>query len=145
MTSCNMGRFLPGAERLVAAGEVGGEIGEGDRGEALEQKGFRVGEGAVERGVDRLLDEAGGMRVAIADGEGRRLAAAGPAEMRAPPAWPRSAATSPASRRRPSVRRTTTGLVPRHFARASEVVGRSCSAMCRSAWRTEERRLSSFM
>src|SRR5690606_33647112 len=67
------------------------------------------------------------------------------AVIRQPPPWPRTDDTSPASRSRPIVRRTTTGLVRMHSASVSEVTGSSAPAMCSRACRTADRRLSRFM
>jgi len=58
----------------MPAREIGGQFGERDVLEALQQQGFRFGEGIVEGGVHRLLDQAFGILVAAADGEDRRFA-----------------------------------------------------------------------
>lgn len=58
----------------VAAREVLGQCGQGDRLEALQQQCLGVGESGVEGGIDRLFDQAFRVLVAVAHGEQRRFA-----------------------------------------------------------------------
>jgi hypothetical protein len=58
----------------MAVREIGRQFGQRDVLEALEQQGFRFGEGVVECGVHGLLDQAFRVIVAAADGKDGRFA-----------------------------------------------------------------------
>ena len=121
------------------------EIRERDGFETRQKHGLRSGESIVHRRIHRLFDKALRRFGLGTDGKDRRLAhhrVKLPERdlfgMVQPPEGPRSEATSPASCKRPIVRRTTTALVSMHC----EGLRRSSvrHALTYTAGREEQRR-----